>query len=306
MASAPWPSTGLRVTPAVSGVRYVGSGRSAVNGLYVAWRDVATNALCMGQHVLDNATLAWAVNGPVLALVAPSRADFIPGPGNDVYMTWGGADVRSLRIDVNGNRLWPESAGRILAAPAGGAVNTRVASDGQYGQRIMWSFDNAGQTDLAVLTVDSTATPVAGQVAGGTVIENDLVNEDAIGWGSPTSAEPLLVWLEAGVLRVRKLVESTTDVTPPNAGRNGLSLAAPWPNPLRGRAVTLAFQAPAGEARAEVFDVHGRRVLAHAFVSSGGAQRLTLPAGPAWAPGLYTIRLSVGDASVTRRIARTE
>lgn len=306
IAGTPWPSNGLRVTPVTSGVRYVGSGRSSVNGLYVAWRDVASNALCMGQHVLDNGTLAWAANGPLLALAAPSRADFVQGPGTDVFLTWGGADVRSMRIDANGNRLWPESAGRILATPAGGAVNTRVASDGQLGQRIMWSFDNAGQTDLAVITVDSSATPVAGQTPGGTVVESDLVNEDAIGWGSPTASEPLLVWLEAGVLRVRRLGQGTTDVNPPHAGRDGLALAAPYPNPLRGASFTLPFQAPAGAARLEVYDVTGRRVLEHAFVSNGGAQRLTLATGTAWAPGLYTVRLSAGGAAVTRRLARTE
>ncbi len=306
VAGAPWPSTGLRVTPVSANVRYVGSGRSSVNGLYVAWRDVTSSALCMGQHVLDNATLAWAATGPLLALAAPSRADFVAGPGNDVYLTWGGADVRSMRIDANGARLWPESAGRIIASPAGGAVNTRVASDGHPGQRIMWSFDNAGQTDLAIITVDSTAAPTAGQVAGGTVVESDLVNEDAIGWGSATANDPLIVWLEAGVLRVRQLIENTTDVAPPRTISPGLALAAPFPNPLRGGRFTLSFRANAGAARAEVFDVRGRRVLDHAFASTGGAQRLVLTSGPEWAPGLYTVRLSVAGASATQRLVRLE
>lgn len=306
IAGAPWTANGLRITPVNSGVRYVGSGSSSVNGLYVAWRDVASNTLCMGQHVLENGTLAWGAAGSFIALAAPSRADFIPGPGNDTYLTWGGADVRSMRIDANGNRLWPESAGRIIATPVGGAVNTRVASDGQLGQRIMWSFDNAGQTDVAVITVDSTAAPVAGQVAGGTVVESDLVNEDAIAWGAPTSAEPMIVWLEAGVLRARRLGLGTTDVDLPFTGRERLTLASLYPNPVRGASVTLAFHAPAGAARAEVYDITGRRVLEHAFTSTGGAQRVTLATGAAWAAGLYTVRLSVGHDAVTRRIVRTE
>ena len=302
----PWTSTGVRITPVSSGVRIVGSARSSSNGLWVVWRDVNSPTSILTQHVLDNGTLAWSALGNPVASVpsAPSRADVMSGPSGDLMITWGGTDVRGMRIDASGNRAWAESAGRLLATPAGVIGNLRSSPDGKGGQRLMWSYDNAGQNDMAIGSVDSTGTPVGGATAAGTVVENDTVSEDAIAWVSSTSDDPMLVWLEAGVERARKLGTGTTGVGPSTA-RGGVSLAAPWPNPIRGASLSLAFQAPAGEARLEVFDVTGRRMLAHTLASSGGAQRITLPIGTAWAPGLYTVRLDAAGVTVMRRIVRT-
>lgn len=305
VASAPWPANGLRLTPITSGIRIAGSARSSSNGLWLAWRDIGTPNQLMGQHVLGNGSFGWGSLGQVIATVSPSRVEFVPtGPG-ETLVTWGGSDIRCERLAASGARMWPESAGRVIVTPPGGAVNTRVASDSLGGQRILWSTDNAGQTDAAMLHVDGLGLPLLGEPSGGRVVESDPVAEDALLIVNSAAADPTIVWLEAGVLRARRVLSGTLGAPP--LGRSGaIALAAPYPNPVRGSHFALRFRAPAGSAILELFDVTGRVVLARTITTTGGEQHMSVGPVNALPPGVYTARLRAGTQSVSRRIVRAD
>lgn len=304
VAGAPWPTNGVRVSPVSSGIRFSGIARSSTNGLLLAWRDLVLPTQIIAQHVLPTGAMGWPAGGTMVTTAGASRVEFVPAPAGGAFVTWGGTDIRSQRISASGTRLWSELPGRVLITPVGGAVNVRAACDDAGGQRLLWSWDNAGQTDMSMLRVDSTGVLRPGESAFGTVLESDAVAEDAVGWHSPESASPVIVWLEAGVLRARRLDANPLDVPPGTTGP--LALAAPNPNPVRGGSFTLRFAAPAGAARIELFDVTGRRVLERAFESTGGAQAVRLEPGSRMAPGVYTARLSAGGTRVTRRIVRAD
>ena len=303
VAGAPWPANGLRVSPSTSGIRVTGFARSTSNGLWLAWRDINIPNQLTGQHVLGNGSFGWGALGQVIATVSPSRVEFVPtGPG-EALVTWGGGDIRCQRLAANGTRLWPENAGRVIVTPPGGAVNTRVASDSVGGQRILWSTDNAGQTDAAMLRVDGLALPLVGEPIGGTVVESDTVAEDALLIVNSPSASPTIVWLEAGVLRARR-IQSGTLGAPPLDRAAAIALAAPYPNPIRGSHFAFRFHAPAGSATLELFDVTGRVVLSQSITTTGGEQNMSVAPANALSPGVYTARLRVGTRSVSRRIVR--
>ena len=303
---APWTTNGVRITPITSSIRIVGSSASPSGGLWVAWRDFNVPTQLLGQHVAPNATFLWPAAGGVIASVAPYRADFVPSPSGDVFVTWGGADIRCSRMNAAGTRLWAESDGRVLVTPAAPADNLRTAADGSGGQRLLWSWDNAGQTDLYALHVSGAGAPLAGEPAGGTPIEASLASEDAVAWFRADEAWPVVAWLDAGVLRARQLVTGTLGAgTGPLAG--GLTLAAPYPNPSRaGETATLRFAAPAGPLRLALYDAAGRRVLARALYANGGPQTIAIEESAGLAPGVYALRLDGLHRSVTQRLVRLQ
>jgi hypothetical protein len=91
-----------------------------------------------------------------------------------------------------------------------------------------------------------------------------------------------------------------------------LALSAPSPNPVRSSAgASIAFTMPrAGVARLVVLDAAGRTVrkLFDGHRDAGGhAVRFDLPAaGGTLRPGMYFIRLTTGQGSVTRRLSLVE
>jgi hypothetical protein len=303
---APWTINGVRITPVTSSIRIVGSAASPSGGLWVAWRDFNVPTQLLGQHVALNAAFLWPAAGSMIASVAPNRAEFIPTPSGDVFVTWGGADIRCSRMDAAGTRLWPETAGRIMVTPTASADNFRAAADGFGGQRLLWSWDNAGQSDLYALHVNGAGVPLAGEPPGGTAVEATLAPEDAVAWFRADEQWPVVAWLDAGVLRVRQLVTGTLGAgSGPLAG--GLVLAAPYPNPSRaGETATLRFAAPAGALRLALYDAAGRRVLSRALYSNGGQQSVTLEESAGLAPGVYALRLDGVNRSVTQRLVRLQ
>src|SRR6185503_15809267 len=80
---APWTANGVRVSPATQGVRIVGSAVSPTGNL----------------------TLAWTPTGAIVGTATPPRAEFVPGNGGHVFVTWGGADIRCSRLDASGVRV---------------------------------------------------------------------------------------------------------------------------------------------------------------------------------------------------------
>lgn len=304
---APWTANGIRVTPITSGIRMVGSGTSPDGGLWLVWRDLGVPNQLLGQHIAANGAFRWTPTGSLIASESPLRADLVPADGGHLLVTWSVNEVRSARMDSSGVRVWfNETAGRVVSAPPGGAFSCRAASDGAGGQWVAWSEGAAGQRDVRVLHVDGACAPHPGQAPGGDVFADSPADEEPLAWFVPTGgAEPLLEWLDAGVVRVRQLPSASLGVEP--GWRSGeLSLAAPAPHPLRAGPADIRFSAPPGPGRLEAFDLVGRRVAARDLWSAGGAQRLDLPEAASLAPGVYTLRLTVGSRAVTRRVVRLE
>ena len=88
-----------------------------------------------------------------------------------------------------------------------------------------------------------------------------------------------------------------------------LAIRAIAPNPSRGVARIAYFVPIAGTGRLEIFDVSGRRVLTRELGNvAPGVGSLSWNGrgndGAVVAPGLFLVRLSVGDASATERLLR--
>lgn len=306
VAGAPWTTNGVLVTPITPGIRIVGSATTPSGGLWLAWRDINVPSQCMGQRLRSDASFAWGPSGVVIAAATPARADFVRAGSSDVFVTWGGSDIRCARMDSAGVRLWPESTGRVLIAPTNSSANVRAVADGAGGQRLAWSFDNAGQTDVNILRVDGAGNPWPNQPPLGVSFADSLVPEEPVGWFQAHTATPQVVWLSAGVMRVRRLPSGTTLGVGPEGPRRAVVLAPPAPNPLRGVTLALRFSAPQGPARLELFDAAGRRLLTRAFYSNGGPQALQLDEAARLAPGVYTLRLAAAGHAATQRLVRVE
>ena len=305
VAGAPWITNGVRITPITPGVRIVGSAPTPAGGLWLAWRDNSIASQVAGQQIENNATLSWGTTGAVIATAAPPHADFIPASSGDVFVTWGGVDIRCARLSSTGTQRWAESAGRLLMTPPTSTANTRAVSDGAGGQRLAWSYDNAGQSDVNILRVDGAGTPWPGEPLLGDPFATSPANEEPVAWFLANTSTPLVEWLDAGVLRVRRLANGTLGVGP-DGPRSSLLLAPPAPNPLRGSTLSLRFSAPAGPARLDLFDAAGRRLLVRVLYSNGGSQLLQLDEVARFAPGVYTLRLSAAGHAATQRLVRVE
>jgi glucose/arabinose dehydrogenase len=144
--------------------------------------------------------------------------------------------------------------------------------------------------------------------------QDRLVTSDllASGMNGPVdfAVEPSTGWLYVACIiddRVRRIRWSpTADVDAVTSG--GLALSAPWPNPAaEGTSVLLTLPAESRVAF-EVRDVTGRRVWSERErVAAAGSVRLAWEgrddAGEHVAPGLYFLRVTAGERSVTRRLS---
>jgi len=86
----------------------------------------------------------------------------------------------------------------------------------------------------------------------------------------------------------------------PEAARLGLAVG---PNPTAGP-LALALDVPVpGAVTVEAFDALGRRVWHQTVALGTGRQRLDVDAR-AWAPGLYVVRATAGDATASASVVR--
>jgi len=306
VASAPWTANGVRVSPATSGIRIAGSATSPAGGLWLAWRDINIANQLMGQHLSDAGGAMWGSAGTVVTSTSPVRVEFVPASAGDVFVTWSTTvDIRCSRLTPAGARLWPELTGRVLVTPASGALNMHAYPDGAGGQRLLWSFDNAGQSDMNLIHFDGAGSPWVGEPAQGVPIAATIDPEDPVALIDGSSGSRLVEWISAGVLRVRRLAIGSLAVGA--GGRpHALVLGSPWPNPLRAGPLTVQFSAPAGALRLELFDTAGRRVLVRALQSNGAPQTLVLEDSARLAPGVYELRLDGANDSVSRRFVRLD
>lgn len=116
--------------------------------------------------------------------------------------------------------------------------------------------------------------------------------------------------VEAGTRYGYRLTVSPTatetvsaDVWVTAATSGSLSLARPWPNPVRG-ALNVAFtSAVASPAELDLFDVAGRRVWSRRWAAPApGPHHAVIAAGELPRAGLYFLRLRQAGLAATRRV----
>lgn len=108
---------------------------------------------------------------------------------------------------------------------------------------------------------------------------------------------------------VKREAPITAASNPSRVAGTRLAIRAVAPNPSRGDARISWYSPNAGSGRLEIFDVAGRRVLERELgnIPQGeGVVRWDGRSndGAAVTPGLFLVRLSVGDASATERLLR--
>jgi hypothetical protein len=97
----------------------------------------------------------------------------------------------------------------------------------------------------------------------------------------------------------------TTGVEPGQASI--FALEAVRPNPARAAHLMLSFSLPsAAPAKLEVFEVNGRRVTAQDVGALGAGRHSVSFANARLVAGVYLVRLTQGNASMTRRVAIVE
>ncbi len=186
--------------------------------------------------------------------------------------------------------------------PVGIALSGLSAVDGFDGVRLAWHA--TPELGVAGFAVERRADGEAARV-----VAADLpVTREAAWTDRSAPVGPRLTWRVIARDAAGAALDEATVSLVRRARANGrLGIRAIAPNPARGRA-RIDFETPArGAATLEILDVTGRRVLRRdlGVVERGpgaAAWDGRDDAGHAAAPGLYLVRLTVGDARATGRV----
>jgi len=304
-------------------------------------RASATDGDVYAQHVLGDGTLApgWPVDGLAVCTAAGDQRQPVAaadGQGG-LLLAWQDArgadrDITVQRLDAAGNAApnWP-AGGLPLCTATGDQVEPRIVTDGAAGAIVAWTDGRGPRTQVyaARVTYDAAVAVLAALVRG-------EYSDDAIrlAWQVTPGATVRLErrtastgWLPHATLAAGgdgTVAYADRDVVPgerygyrlvlgagavageawieaPAGARPAFAIDVPAPNPARG-AARVTFTLPDGAAaRLEVFDVRGRRVYAEDVGARGAGGHVA--ALPAFAPGLYVVRLTRAGRAVSSRLA---
>lgn len=283
-----WNTLGNRLTSNTTRYWTYAATADGTGGAYVAWidmQDEATTGLDIyATRVLGDGTTdpAYPAGGRPICITSPSHEAVVAVPTEPgaAFVFW--SDNRSGSWAVYAQRLPLDQATPALAS----LVRAEASAEGVH---VAWrvgpevasavvqrSLEPGAWADLATLVPDGLG---------------EIAFEDR---GLPPGARVgyRLAFTDGGIA-------GEAWVTVPGAA---LALAGFSPNPSADGA-RLSFRLASGApATIEVLDVSGRRVLARDLAGLGpGEHRLDLAAGPRLAPGVYVIRLTQGEATVTAR-----
>lgn len=186
--------------------------------------------------------------------------------------------------------------------PVGIALSGLSAIDGWDGVRLAWHA--TPELGVAGFTVERRADGDAARIVAADV----PVAREAAWTDRSAPVGPRLTWrVIARDAAGTALDEATVSLVRRSRTDGRLGIRAIAPNPARGRA-RIDFETPVrGDAALEIVDVAGRRVLRRAL---GIVERG--PGSTAWdgrddagrtaTPGMYLVRLTVGDAVATSRV----
>ena len=301
------------------------SQRISANGVRL-WGE-GGDPLCIAPGRQINPRLISDGSGGAIAAWSDMRL----GPTPDIY---------AQRVNANGVRQWPLGGVAISIAPKS-QDNATIASDGAGGALIAWEDQRTDASDIYAQNVHSDGTLGGGVVAVGISLVDFKAEPDmvTVHWSTASlQSGPFLVERESqgavwAVLGPANADASGgihfTDRAVRPGGRYGYRLGvfsngAEWyssevwvdvpaalslsleglrPNPATSSNLVLSFGLPdAQPATVEFLDIQGRCVERRQVESLGpGEHVLPLALGSHMRPGVYMIRLTQGNRSLTKR-----
>ena len=221
-------------------------------------------------------TIGGDANGPNLVIVGADLEDDTAAPGDRVSVEYGVQNQGQTDVGDNvvGFVLVERNTGGL--PPAEIFLESEVIGNVEAGET---------EDDQEEVTIPTSVPPgdyafVVVADYGNAIEEFDENDND----------------LTAGILTVTGVVSSE------NSASDAELVLSANPNPSS-RALTLSFKLDAPSAvRASVVDALGRTVATVVDVRLGAGTHATSVDASAWAPGVYVVRLSAGDAVATRTV----
>ncbi len=161
----------------------------------------------------------------------------------------------------------------------------------EEGALLRWEIVGDAPAALRLLRDDDAPIVIADNLVGST----SFLDRDAVPGGTHT------YHLEAFDAAGRTVTSAPVTITLPVGSVEGLSLAAPYPNPARDCVVLeTVLPAESGPVELAVYDLGGRLIESRRLTGTAGRQRIVLDTG-GYAAGVYLARLEGAAASARRR-----
>lgn len=322
---AGWPADGVMVCGAAGVQQFPVVLSDGSGGAVISWADSRsgdTGFDIYAHHLLANGSVdgSWPTDGRAVCTEVGLQQNPMMSEDGDhgVIVAW--QDARSGVSDIYAHRV--RSDGTLDPAWTGngvllcGATNSQaigaIVPDGTGGAIVTWTdFRNSS------VNPDVYAQHVAGS---GVVDPAWTINGAAISTAANSQASPkaipdgaggaILVWTDArnGATnsdiygqRVQAGGQLGGDVVGVPRADRSLALAKVFPNPVRGKVLTIAFSLPDdGPGVIELIDITGRRLRMMPVHGITGSLRLPTQE---LRPGFYFVRLAHGADSRWQRIA---
>jgi len=277
---------------------------------------IFTSAIVMSQVVAnqvddfeDGTTQNWIIGNPDGATFPPINVATGGPAGTDdnffEYTSTGEGAAGSKMVIFNSNEQWSSNftSENIVAVKFDVSVltnnlNLRVAFQGPGGTQICTTnavavTAGSGWATVAIPITESDFTIV--QVGGGTSIADVLTSVFSmriLSSNTPTWAAPDNI---AATLRLDNIIPSTTLSVEEFNNVNAFSI---YPNPTTSR-LNVSISQLESNMRLDVYNILGKKVLSKDINDLKSFINVSQ-----WHSGVYLIRLSTDDASITKRFVK--
>jgi hypothetical protein len=290
-----WPVGGIKVAGPVFAWPFLDACSDESGGVVVVWtdsRNSATKPDLYAQRVDSTGAMLWTLVGVPISLAPGQQGQpSITASGNGGGIV-GWPDDRGGDWDVYAQNI--NGDGSLGGTIVDVLVSLVAASAGPDGVSLEWQLGAGVSSRVTLERSESGAWSPVAELLGdgaGLVTYTDHSAQPGHRYGYR-----LRFASNAGTA-----VTASTWVDVPLEA--SLSLAGAWPNPATSGAV-IAFSLPtAAPARLELYDLGGRRVLAHEVGGAPGSYRVRVASAGQLEPGLYWIVLRQGESRLTRRFA---
>jgi hypothetical protein len=329
-----WPTDGRAICTGANHQVYPAIIADGAGGAIITWNDgrIVTNTYndVYAQHVLASGAVdpAWPTDGRALCTAGykqsyPSPTIVADGAGGAI-VAWGDnrgsggyADIYAQHVLANGavDPAWPAN-GRAVCTEANDQGNPAMIADGAGGAIVTWQDNRSYGTYYDIYTQHVLASGVVDPVwtANGTLLCNAANDQTFPTIVTDGAGGAIVTWddYRGGVnddVYAQHVLTSGVAAAIYTGRSNRLAVHDPRPNPTHA-GTTLVFDLPTAQhVSVKLYDVAGKlvRTLAADRDLPAGSQSLvwdgaTDSGAPARA-GIYFIRVTMGSASVARRVA---
>jgi hypothetical protein len=314
---AQWAANGVPVCTAADEQSNAVLSPDGAGGVVIAWEDYRSGySDIYAQHLNPSGSPPWSSYEPRLASDGAGSAiitwhDF--GPPN--YE----GDIRAQRLNAAvGTPLWTASGVPVCMA-VGMQYGARITADGSGGAIIGWVDDRSGigsdRADIYAQRLDASGNML--WTADGVAVCGATDSQVDPALASDGSGGAVLAWTDRrdganDLIFAQHMTGAGTGLWWPGGVsgvpglkfRSGdLELAPPRPNPTTG-SFSIGFTlGSAGDARIELLDVAGRRVLRRQLDALGpGWHSIALTPDHPLPAGVYLVRLVQRGQSAIRKI----